>query len=118
MSHQPFLILFTGLFALACGQSPQDSVTRRGGELLWCCLTSEEVSKCEAFAAAAERSHREDEYNFGSYYRGVRCKRYGTKDECMRLIDDISDRGNPNIMTVDAGDVFVGGRYFKSLFIV
>ena len=41
----------------------------------------------------------------------TRCKRYQSKDECLRLIDDASNFRNPNIMTVDAGEVFVGGRY-------
>ena len=110
------LLLLAAWSGLASGQNPQSSIVRVKNELLWCCLTAEEVAKCEAFAAAAEQTHLEDEYNFGSYYRAVRCKRYGTKDECMRLIDNISDRGNPNIMTVDAGDVFVGGRCVGAIF--
>ncbi len=47
---------------------------------------------------------------FGSYYRNIKCKLYQNKDECMKLID-LSGPSNPDIMTVDAGEVFVGGRY-------
>ena len=35
---------------------------------------------------------------------------FQNKDECMRLIDE-GKPSSPNIMSVDAGEVFVGGRY-------
>jgi len=54
---------------------------------------------------------RSDDFIFGSYYRRVLCRRFQSRDECLRLVDDPTHRANPNVMAVDAGDVFVGGRY-------
>lgn len=48
--------------------------------------------------------------HFRVYFRPIKCKQYSNKDECMRLIDENS-QFHPNIMSVDAGEVFVGGRY-------
>lgn len=35
---------------------------------------------------------------------------YSNKGECMKLVDENSVK-HPNLMSVDAGEVFVGGRY-------
>ena len=57
-----------------------------------------------------EKDQNEDETAFGSYYRRILCKRYTTRDECMKVID-FNRRNSSNIMSVDSGEVFVGGRY-------
>ena len=48
------------------------------------------------------------------YYRKIKCKKYTSKDECMKVIDkggsNIPSK-YPNIMTAESGDVFTGGRY-------
>ena len=85
-------------------------LTRQPDDLMFCVLSEEELTKCEAFADAAARDHRRNEATFGSYYRPILCKQYTSHDECMRVIDENSLQ-HPNIMTVDAGEVFVGGRY-------
>ena len=36
---------------------------------MWCCLSVEELDKCNAFAEATERDHINSEFTFGSYYR-------------------------------------------------
>lgn len=85
-------------------------LTRHPDDIMFCVTSEEELAKCEAFAAAAARDHLRNEATFGSYYRPILCKQYTSHDECMRLIDENSLQ-HPNIMTVDAGEVFVGGRY-------
>ena len=42
----------------------------------------------------------------------IMCKRYQTKDECMKVIDE-NCKYRPNIMSLDAGEVFIGGRYHR-----
>ncbi len=100
------------LASSAFGQLQQEEyVAREGNDLLWCCLSAEELRKCQNFAEAVNRDHLRSEYTFGSYYHRLKCRRFQDKDECMRLIDDTAQLENPNLMNVDAGDVFVGGRY-------
>ena len=83
---------------------------RKGNDIMWCVTSKEELAKCEALAQAVKEDQEVSELAFGSYYRNILCKQYFSKDECMKLIDDGS-ASSPNIMTVDAGEVFVGGRY-------
>lgn len=85
-------------------------IERQGNDIMWCVISKEELAKCQALAVAVNEAQRESELAFGSYYRRILCKHYTSKDECMKLIDEGS-RTSPNIMTVDAGEVFVGGRY-------
>ncbi|QQP38918.1 Melanotransferrinlike [Caligus rogercresseyi] len=61
---------------------------RNEEDIMWCCLSQEEVQKCYDFAKAAEELHKEDETIFGSYYRRLKCKLYHNKNECMRVIDE------------------------------
>ncbi len=83
---------------------------REGNDVMWCVTSKEELAKCQALADAVNEAQALSELAFGSYYRRILCKHYTSKDECMKLIDEGSST-SPNIMTVDAGDVFVGGRY-------
>ena len=83
---------------------------RKGNDIMWCCLSQEELEKCLALSRATSEDHTKDEFAFGSYFRRIKCKLYSNKDECMRLIDENHVR-NPNLISVDAGEVFVGGRY-------
>ena len=86
-------------------------VSREGNDLMWCVLSMEEYAKCRHFAEMVEKDQMEtNELAFGSYFRRVRCKRYTTRDECMKVID-FNRRNASNIMSVDSGEVFVGGRY-------
>lgn len=48
---------------------------------------------------------------FGTDYRKVVCKLASNKDECMYLID----RELADITLLDAGEVFIGGRYSSLL---
>ena len=101
---------------MAQGQRKNYDLEREGNDLMWCVITPEELAKCQALADAVNKAQTESESlsdhtkGFGSYYRRILCKHYPSKDECMKLIDE-GHKKNPNIMTVDAGEVFVGGRY-------
>lgn len=59
--------------------------------------------KCQALGLAVER----DISAFGSDFRRISCRQASNKDECMYLID----RELADITLLDAGEVFVGGRY-------
>ncbi len=48
------------------------AVYRSEKELLWCCLTGEELAKCRAFARATQRDQERSDYTFGSYYRPIK----------------------------------------------
>jgi hypothetical protein len=110
-----FLCLFV-LFSSVRGQKK----TKAGGEgyeltrgledVMFCVLSNEELAKCQALSEAVARDHLRNEKTFGSYYRPILCKQYSSHDECMRVIDENSLQ-HANIMTIDAGEVFVGGRY-------
>lgn len=85
-------------------------LVREGNEIMWCVTSAEELAKCEAMAEAIDEDQLRSELAFGSYYRKIKCKQFSSKDECMKLIDAGTNL-SPNLMTVDAGEVFVGGRY-------
>uniref|UniRef100_A0A0K2UG72 Melanotransferrinlike [Bombus impatiens] n=1 Tax=Lepeophtheirus salmonis TaxID=72036 RepID=A0A0K2UG72_LEPSM len=87
---------------------------RNNEDLMWCCLTNEELQKCYDFAKVAADYHEKDETLFGSYYRSLKCKLYNNKNECMRVIDE-NRPTHPNFMRLEAGDVFNGGRYHSLL---
>ena len=77
---------------------------------MWCVTSLEELEKCRALADAVTAENQNNPNTFGSYFRKIMCKRYTSKDECMKLIDTGS-QSNPNIMTGDAGEMFEAGRY-------
>ena len=87
--------------------------------------------KCMDLAEATARDQARDDLNFGSYYRPIRCTqpyiRYSlhiyistylhiypapccSPEDCMKDLD-LARPEAPSVMVVDAGDVFVGGRY-------
>jgi melanoma-associated antigen p97 len=114
-----FLVAIIGPL-VASGQSKAQinyAQARTGNDLMWCVISAEELAKCVAMAEAIDKAQELSDFAFGSYYRQIKCKQYFSKDECMRLIDDNS-LTSPNIMSVDAGEVFVGGRYHSLVPIV
>ena len=80
-------------------------------DLVFCTLSQEEYLKCQELAEVTMRDQEEDDYTFGSYYRQIRCTEpYSSPEDCMKEMD-LADERAPSVMVVDAGDVFVGGRY-------
>lgn len=64
----------------------------------FCTTSTEEQNKCLLLGFAAERDIVTSK---------LHCKQGANKDDCMMLLDqDLAD-----ITSLDAGEVFVGGRY-------
>lgn len=75
--------------------------------LTWCCVSKEEEQKCLALSMAVQR----DISAFGTDERKVVCILAANKDDCMLMID----REKADITLLDAGEVFIGGRYSSLL---
>ena len=107
------LLLLT-LIPLALGQQTNFddayNLARQGNDLMWCVTSKEELEKCQALSKAVEADQADSELAFGSYYRKILCKHFTSKDDCMKLIDE-GKQTSSDIMSVDAGEVFSGGRY-------
>lgn len=73
--------------------------------LSWCTTSEEELYKCGNFSVALERDrsiHDDD-------YMHLICTKAYDNDECIKLIDN----DKVDIMSLDAGEVFIAGRYFS-----
>lgn len=73
--------------------------------ITWCTISNAEQYKCGNFSRAVER----EKVFFADNYFEVFCKQAFNKEECMSLIDS----GNISLTTLDAGEVFEGGRYYS-----
>lgn len=72
-------------------------------KLVWCTTTEAEQFKCKNFTAALQRDRALFEDNF----LNVTCHFAFSTEECIQLID--SEKAH--MMSLDAGNVFVAGRY-------
>ena len=84
------LTAFVGLGSTQFKLDPfanQEDIYRAENEIMWCCLSEEELAKCQDFAAAVAEDNERSDLIFGSYYRGIKCKLYFSRDECMKHID-------------------------------
>lgn len=70
---------------------------------MWCTVTEAEQFKCRNFTAALER----DRALFEEYFINMTCYQAFSTDECIQLID--SEKAH--MMSLDAGNVFMAGRY-------
>lgn len=71
--------------------------------LVWCNTLQAEQYKCQNFTAALER----DRALFDDLYFNVSCHHGFNTEECIQLID--SEKAH--MMSLDAGEVFIAGRY-------
>jgi melanoma-associated antigen p97 len=71
----------------------------------WCTISEEEQYKCQNFSRVVER----DKGVFDDDYLDLQCIQDVNTDNCISNID----QGKANIMSLDAGEVFVAGRYFS-----
>lgn len=71
--------------------------------LVWCTTTQAEQYKCLNFTKAIER----DRALFEEAFLNVSCHLAFNAEECIQLID----LEKAHIMSLDAGQVFVAGRY-------
>lgn len=72
-------------------------------QLIWCTVSDMEMKKCEVFASTVAR----DSAKFGIDYLALKCVRGTNKEDCMTQLDE----EKVHVTTLDAGNVFVGGRY-------
>lgn len=72
-------------------------------KLVWCTTTLAEQYKCRNFTVAVER----DRALFEESFINVTCHQAFTSEECIQLID--SEKAH--LMSLDAGEVFIAGRY-------
>lgn len=79
---------------------PSDNRTEK---IVWCTVSNEEQRKCQNFAMAIER----DKIRVGYDHFQLNCHQAFNKDECMVLLDE----EKVTLTSLDAGEVFVGGRY-------
>ncbi|XP_034181211.1 transferrin 2 [Osmia lignaria lignaria] len=91
-----FLIFFNLLSLQIYGQNLNHTVT-------WCTISEPEQDKCNAFAKAVDREIAFFDYS----YISLQCKQASNKEECMTMLD----REEAHITTLDAGEIFIGGRY-------
>lgn len=72
-------------------------------EIVLCTTSPQEQSKCKNLAHAVER----DKIKIQHEYYQLKCMQATDKEECMTWLDE----ERVHITTLDAGDVFIGGRY-------
>ncbi|XP_050683488.1 ovotransferrin isoform X3 [Leptidea sinapis] len=69
----------------------------------WCTTSIPEQEKCEKLAKAV----LQDKGLFGKNFIEIKCKRAFDVEECMSWVD----QGEASLLALDAGEVYVGGRY-------
>lgn len=72
-------------------------------QITWCTVTLEEQYKCQNLTKALER----DRALFKEDFLTLKCLQGFNKQDCMTLLD--SEKAH--FVTLDAGDVFIAGRY-------
>lgn len=72
-------------------------------KFVWCTTTEAEQFKCKNFTVALER----DRALFEDIFINVTCYQAFETDECIQLLDT----EKAHMMSLDAGNVFIAGRY-------
>lgn len=72
-------------------------------QLIWCTVSVAEYSKCMNFTVALER----DRALLDDLYFNVSCYQALNSEECIQRID----AEKAHMMSLDAGEVFMAGRY-------
>lgn len=73
--------------------------------LKWCATSDEELWKCGNFSNALIK----DRALFDDDFLDLKCVKGYDTDECIKMIDG----EKAHIMSLDAGEVFIAGRYFS-----
>ncbi|XP_065201905.1 transferrin 2-like [Planococcus citri] len=99
-------ILFT--YCQRCAIATANLNIKRNNIITWCTVSNEEFYKCGNFSEAVQI----DRNSFSpKLWLQVECLQAANKEDCMsKLNDEYAD-----ITTLEAGDVFIGGRYFSLL---
>lgn len=77
----------------------------RATALKWCVTSDEEMWKCKNFTNALIR----DRALFDDDFLDLQCVKQHDTDACIKMID----AEKAHIMSLDAGEVFIAGRYFS-----
>ncbi|KAL1513778.1 hypothetical protein ABEB36_003143 [Hypothenemus hampei] len=72
-------------------------------EIIWCTVNVNETKKCEGLLHANER----DQIKVDGETVKISCLQASNKDECMAWLD----QEKATMITVDAGQMYIGGRY-------
>uniref|UniRef100_A0A1B6GPN2 Transferrin-like domain-containing protein n=1 Tax=Cuerna arida TaxID=1464854 RepID=A0A1B6GPN2_9HEMI len=96
------LVLIT-VFILSQCSAQNKIIDMDDDSVIWCAVSAEEMAKCQNFSEAVQRNKD----FIGRDYLELKCVRGFNKEECMTLLD----QEKAHLTTLDAGDVFVGGRY-------
>jgi len=108
ISNLIFTTLITlGVLTYCSGQSYNSIYFSNAAafNISWCAVGTEERAKCDDFAKAVAN----DKTLFKSDYLGLNCVQGYSKEDCMSQIErDIAD-----VTSLDAGELFVAGRYFS-----
>lgn len=81
----------------------EEQLKPKEDKIIWCTITAEEQQKCRNFSLANER----DQIRVAYRTIKIECQQAANKRECMQLLDEET----ATMTTLDAGQVFVGGRY-------
>ncbi|XP_018373609.1 PREDICTED: melanotransferrin isoform X2 [Trachymyrmex cornetzi] len=98
-----WLQYYTLLLSLCCLELHQIYGQNINNTLTWCTISESEQNKCQAFSRAIDRERGSFDYDYFS----VQCKQAFNKEECMSMLD----HEKAQITTLDAGEVFIAGRY-------
>ncbi|XP_070490129.1 transferrin 2 [Chironomus tepperi] len=96
-------LIYFVLFGISLSQHSFDE--HKSDSLIWCTISDEEQYKCQNFTVALER----DKAMFDDDLMDLKCVKGYDTDECIKKID----HEKAHIMSLDAGEVFVAGRYFS-----
>ncbi|CAG9858189.1 unnamed protein product [Phyllotreta striolata] len=105
-----FILVISSLSLNVVGQNfwkihSVDDIEQKPKEdkIIWCTITAEEQQKCRNFSYANERDQIRVAYNTIK----IECLQAANKKECMQLLDE----EKATMTTLDAGQIFAGGRY-------
>uniref|UniRef100_A0A146M2V3 Melanotransferrin n=1 Tax=Lygus hesperus TaxID=30085 RepID=A0A146M2V3_LYGHE len=101
------VILFVGIHPIEGDYYSQILEKSAENTVTWCTIGEEETKKCQAFSRSVIAANR----TFGGDYLFLDCKRTTSKEDCMKMIEE----DKATLTTLDAGEVFVGGRYFSTV---
>lgn len=97
--------LFVTLSGISYAQHDFDE--HKSKTMKWCTISEEEMWKCQNFTNALAR----DRAVFDDELVDLKCVKGYDTDECIKMIDG----EKAHIMSLDAGEVFIAGRYFSLL---
>ncbi|XP_075238326.1 transferrin 2 [Lycorma delicatula] len=101
------LLLFVSLLSLVDGQTNFIGEHEDKTKIVtWCTVGVEEQKKCQSFAEAIESETSSTLFS-NNEIKHLRCKQAFNKDECLTMLDE----EKADLTNLDAGEVFIGGRY-------